>query len=819
MLTQRAALAALRAAGRLRPATRSHGAAHTVQQRSLSEIYTTKVAKKPEAKSPETQTPAAKDQGGKARPVSCAISSIPEPRAEGAGTTEKHRSAEKGASARDPKPAARAPKPAAARDPKSIAGDYILQLHKSDWSDEETWVRFCDLPRAALCHLRDIDVNCTLARIRGTRRTPGRAGATTATLRRMLRVYEEARRAGIVPDRYTYQELIAINVDLLNFEYAREWIEKMVQQGIAPTIRPYRTLLKGYSLVAGEIEGARRTWREIKAKVEGGLLAPETAGEAAPALDLATYTCIISAEARAGHFDRAVGLLDEMAAAGVKADIALRNAILGALLKYRGLDAGLTEATLMEESGFELDGHTYALLLGAACSEQRVDEARRLLGAAADRGIVPPSHIIQSLPLDALEILDAMAALPAERRVRLYNVLVEAAMRRNSFDKVLQLTDHMRGCGVAANTVTYAMLLDALNKAGRLEQAKAMFNRLLDGGEVELDVHIFGIMIDACGRNGDVRGMFLLKGEMRRRGLAATESVYNSILSALARWRQDNLQAVMAVAGELDRSRTQVAPTARTFSAIFAAFVAQARRRKLGDGELRFLQTWYGYAGSKYYVARDGYFYFMAVRAFLAAGRLADAMAAFGDMARQAELDPSAAGKFAEKPRALLDLMQLAVERQEFEAALEVWRRWLPLGLPPMPAATNMALFAYDQTGRIQAAQDMVRALLVRQDAPDPLAFCPGAVTEHVLAMYIAMLVKHGRLDAVVPALRQWTEAAQPASAESGAGVRPASHRLTERTVSKLSLALQKSRHPDAAKTRAEALAFVDRHFPEAVPV
>ncbi|KAJ2357877.1 hypothetical protein GGF43_001193 [Coemansia sp. RSA 2618] len=705
------------------------------------------------------------------------------------------------------------------KDPKLQAEDYITDLHKADWTGEETWVRFSRLPRKSHEYLRDIDINCTLANVRGTEKAlakGSRLAPTTITLNRMLEIFEAAKLAGIVPDRYTYQELIAINVDLLNFKYAHDWVEKMIQQGVVPTIRPYRTILKGYSTVPSEIDSARRFWHEIKNKIAAGLIAAEGSAEPIRAVDLLTYTCYIAAESKSGNFANVLSVLDEMEQAEIKPDITVRNTILEGLVRFRGLDAGLQEAKLMEQSGYELNGFSYSSLLNAAIKEQRSKEVCKLLEAAAAKNVVPPAHIVQKFELDPFDVLKIMAALQDSQKVRLYNALIEAAMRRNDFSQVLQLIDHLRQHNVEANVVTYTLLLDALNKAGRLDQAKSMFTKVFSTGQLKPDAHIYSIMIDACGRHGDVKAMFWFKNQMRRQGLAVSEPIYNSILSALSKWRQGNLQAVMLTASEMENAKPAVKPTSRTFSAIFAAFVAQANRRRLGDGELEFLQTWYRFAGDKYYVAKDSYLYFMAINAFVSARCLPDAMAAFSDMVRDYEENRSVVGGYSRKPTRMLDLIKLAIEHQEFGAALEVWNNWLRLRLPPVAKAAELALFACDQMGQPNMALNIIRGLLARDSGSAETVYLPQLVDESVLALYIAIMIKHDRLDEIMPVVQLWTSATTDAS-DSLTSV--PMHRLSEATVANIVALLRRNNHPDAPKIAGELLTFIDTHFPDATPV
>ncbi|KAJ1742553.1 hypothetical protein LPJ68_001773 [Coemansia sp. RSA 1086] len=691
---------------------------------------------------------------------------------------------------------------------EQTAEEYIEGLHRSNWNSEETWVRFNRLPSNAIAHLRNIDLNYTLAKIRGSEKTGSRSTPTSATLNRMLAIYEAFTKSGMAPDKYTYQELIAVNVELLNFKYAYEWLDKMVKQNIVPTIRPYRTILKGYSMIPGEIDNARQLWHEIKSKVSNGRIATEGSK-----IDLSTYTCYIAAEAKAGNFARVVDILQEMDQLNVKPDITLRNTILEGLVKHRGFDAGKQEATLIEESGYELNGFSYVVLLNAAIQEKRADEISKLLVAAASKNIIPPSHIIDAISLDAMEVLQIMDAVEGEHKVRLYNTLIEAAMRGNDFSNVLHLIGHMRQNKVKANLITYTLLFDALNKAGRLDQAKSMFSKIFKSNSLKPDAHIYSIMIDACGRHGDIRSMVWFKTEMQKQGLHITEPIYNSILSALARWRQSNIQAVMMVVNELEHAKPAIKPTSRTFSAIFAAFAIQAKQRKLGSIELQFLQRWYRYAHERYFIEKDSYFYYISISAFVQSRCLTDAMTAFKDMIDGFKSNRHVAASFVKKPVQVLELIKLSVELQEYGAALEVWNRWFELRLAPMPKATELALFACDQMGQPDIARNIANGLL-QNSAATNIAFCPQMVSESVLALYIAIMIKHERLKEVMLLVQLWTDVTK---ADAAMASNPL-YQISETTVSRITGILRQCKHPEAPRLAGELLSFIDKHYPEATP-
>ncbi|KAJ1940523.1 hypothetical protein GGF37_003939 [Kickxella alabastrina] len=725
---------------------------------------------------------------------------------------------------------------------QEMAETYTYELHENEWGRDETWLRFSQLPRGSHDYLRNIDINRTLALIRGSDRRSRRDGGgapTSKTMSRMLAVYGAASEAGINPDHYTFQEMIAINVDLLDFRHAREWLARMLAKGIQPTIRPYRALLKGYSRVPGEIDNARQLWQEIKQQLSAGQISSNSSESGTSAnLDIKTYTCIIGAECKVGNFAQALSLVDEMSAAGMEPDIAVRNVILDGIANHSGMDAALEEIGHMESAGLKPDGYTYNILLNAAVREGRNEQTRELLSAAAAAGFIPSIQVVQMLPFEPVEIVDIMAEGSALDRIRVYNTLIKASMRRNNFNQVLQLIGHLRKHNVQANVVTYGMLLDALNKAGRLEQAKSMFKEIVNSRKVQPDLHIFSTMVDACGRSGDIDGMFWFKSKMSAYGVPPAEFVYNSVFSALARWRKDDLSVIMATVDELVRIRPPVRPTIRTLNSIFAAFAGHARTAGLDASETAFLRTWYANTSSKYYVVKDSYLYALALEAFTATKSLDDALTVYSDMVRHSEMDMSVVHTFAQTPGHMLGLMRLAIEQLDFEVVLRLWRDWRPLGMPESDAVVPLVLFACDQMGHPGTAQDIMRSLLTTPEAnlaataaAGSGGFYPRMVNESTLALYIGIVIKHGIKNDIIPTMELWRtsvlapslpEAASAGSLEDvrwrldGSDLR---RRLSEETVTNIIRLLWQHNSAEASDATDKILAYVDKNFPEAMPV
>ncbi|KAJ2612487.1 hypothetical protein EV177_002963 [Coemansia sp. RSA 1804] len=759
--------------------------------------------------------------------------------------------------------------------PEEQAAEYIKGIHSKSWNGEIAYSRFYLMPRESYKHLRNIDINRTLALVRGAgnnTHTGRKRTLSSNILLQMTNVYEAGIRAGIAPDRYTYQELIAINTDLMNFDRAYRLIEEMIQRGIKPTIRPYRTLLNGYSALVSEIDNARRLWQSMLAKIGRDEIAADESSDQPAKLDLATYTCIVAAECNVGNLARVTEILEEMSGAGIVADIVLRNTILGGILKHGGLDSGIKEVKFMVDSGYIPNSYTYYLLIQSAVSEERIGVVKRLLIESVKRGVTPSVKMIRKLPLLPAEILDIVTENGVEiDMIRVYNPLIGLAMRENSFNEALGLIARMRAQSIEPNTVTYSHLLDALSKANRLNEAKLIYKEAFgEGGKLVPDTHILGIMIDTCARADDIRGIFWYKMEMERRGLAPTEVIYNIILTALSRRKQMDLGAIMLTMNELMETNPPIRPSTRTLNVVYTAFQTKAEQSgKLTHAELDFLRKWYSKTSSDIdlYVPRDMFTYAFIISAFANAGLLEDALFVYSDMLKHAENDSSVRAHFTRSPKYMAKLILVCAKNQQYTKILDLWRDWRWLGIPGHEGSLRIVLFACDQVGQSTTARDIVFGLLVPpelravpgdpdssiedsaekthmrvigsngslpinlEDSPFIHDYQPAIVSGSVLALFVGIAIKHGMIEYIMPALnllrQNKPKTSRPILSLAGGDDEGDSHasklgvntRFSSDNAAKILALLQESKHESSKEIINDFLTFIEDNFPEAAPV
>lgn len=190
----------------------------------------------------------------------------------------------------------------------------------------------------------------------------------------------------------------------------------------------------------------------------------------------------------------------------------------------------------------------------------------------------------------ALEIFHAMQLVACiQPNTFSYSAAISACGRAGKwqqaealFNELLHRSKHDHRC--RPNTVTYSALISAYEKAGLLDHALHAFRQQLDRG-VEPDLITYSSLISACERQGQLNQALDLLDAMHSQGLAGTPKLYNSLIAA-AGSSGDWESALEVFLGMLC---AQVDPNQQSCSALMAALVSgdQARHALLLLGECR----------------------------------------------------------------------------------------------------------------------------------------------------------------------------------------------------------------------------------------
>lgn len=230
----------------------------------------------------------------------------------------------------------------------------------------------------------------------------------------------------------------------------------------------------------------------------------------------------LSACARAGRWERALGLLDDMQLKGLAPNMISYSAAISACSKGGCWERALQLLQEMRRAGHSPNVISYSAAI-SACDK----------GGQWER---------------ALALLQEMINLGLEADVVSYNAAISACTKGKQWAAALSLLEQMHKVGVAPNVITYNATIAACEKGDQWMRALMLLDEMRLTGN-RPDVISYNSSIGACDRGAQGRRAVGLLQEMRRAGIEIEAISYSGAISACA--KEGRLPMTMKLLNEM----------------------------------------------------------------------------------------------------------------------------------------------------------------------------------------------------------------------------------------------------------------------------
>ena len=345
----------------------------------------------------------------------------------------------------------------------------------------------------------------------------------TATATELL---DDLRSNGVHPPDHLLTSVFSTEIALGRLPAARGLVRRMGHAGVAGSAEEYGVLAKDVL--------ARRAIKDAEALVPAMIAAGRP-----PSPELCASLVAMIARTHVERAEALLGVLDE---AGVEVGTEARSAIVSA--HASGTDVKATRRALeaVDAKGDGVTSHHRNLLLAGIIQQGSADASWREALKLVDAGAIPSGANLDGLvKLDlavgkwwrALGGLDWMVMLgvppPANRVADLVGQLLE-----EDVDKALAVYREFAGHGVPPDRRRGGQLVDALVRAGRLDEARTLLRQLATGKVLTKGQH-WSSLLSALARkrrNDDVRAVV---DEMVAVGVRPTSADAARILTSILR--------------------------------------------------------------------------------------------------------------------------------------------------------------------------------------------------------------------------------------------------------------------------------------------
>ncbi|KNC96288.1 pentatricopeptide repeat domain-containing protein [Spizellomyces punctatus DAOM BR117] len=288
------------------------------------------------------------------------------------------------------------------------------------------------------------------------------------------------------------------------------------------------------------------------------------------------YTSLLAAYFKHNESERARNLLEELKTRQIQFDVVTYGSIIHGYTKMKDMDSAEEWVRAMAKTGHEPNEIVYGHIINGYLNAGNPEKARQILHMMKENGIVQPGHMcyaplvnyylkagqwenaeelkleMSNLPsvhtryhsiyrpyiqhhLDCDEVASADklvdelqgAGIPLDERV--YGLYITYFARRLDYAQALQWL-HRAEQASEASYPCYSSLLNSYARRGRVDDAEALFERMMANG-VQPNAGTFAIMMRAHGRAGNPQKAVLIWEQLRTLKVALDGRIVGHFLS------------------------------------------------------------------------------------------------------------------------------------------------------------------------------------------------------------------------------------------------------------------------------------------------
>ncbi|EYU33400.1 hypothetical protein MIMGU_mgv1a023529mg [Erythranthe guttata] len=299
------------------------------------------------------------------------------------------------------------------------------------------------------------------------------------------------------------------------------------------------------------------------------------------------FGCVMVSFSRAGHFRKAMQVLNLMQKAGIELDVSICNTAVNVLVEWEKLEKALRFVQRMQVVGIEPNVVTYNCLIKGYCEKNLVEDAMKLIVEMPLRGCSP----------DKVSYYTVMGFLCKERRIDelrglldkmlkesnlvpdqvTYNTLIHMLSKYGHAEEALGFIREAEERGFHVDKVGHTAVVNCFCQEGRIDRAKDLVDEMLLKGCTP-DVVTYTAVLHGFCRIGEIERAKKLLQQMYKHGCKPNCVSYTALLNGLC------LNGKSSEAREMmNMSEGMWAPNAVTYSVVMHGFRREGKLSEACD--------------------------------------------------------------------------------------------------------------------------------------------------------------------------------------------------------------------------------------------
>merc|ERR1719389_1459545 len=283
-------------------------------------------------------------------------------------------------------------------------------------------------------------------------------------------------------------------------------------------------------------------------------------------VDVVSYNTLLKAHLRGGQLAKARAMLDEMSAAGIKANQVTYNEMLNAMVGVKDRKGMWTLVGDMAEQGMSPNSVTCSIILKSLAGHSAPQDIRRAMDLidrmSEDMDEVLFASVIEAcVRIGQLDLLSQKLQQYASKggltglTAPTYGSMIKAYGRARDIERVRELWGEMRRRNVKPTSITLGCMVDALVTNAQPDEALTLVQDIAEDAAARdiLNTVVYSTLLKGFAQSRQPEKVQKVFEEMQEAGIACNTVSYNTMIDANARTgrmdRCDELFQQMQAAG------------------------------------------------------------------------------------------------------------------------------------------------------------------------------------------------------------------------------------------------------------------------------
>ncbi|OEL35605.1 Pentatricopeptide repeat-containing protein [Dichanthelium oligosanthes] len=330
---------------------------------------------------------------------------------------------------------------------------------------------------------------------------------------------------------------------------AQELLREMAHEGIQPNSYTYNIIVSGLCK-----EGKAFDVRRVEDFIRRGMMTP----------DVVTYTSLLHAYCSKGNIAAANRILDEMAQKGCAPNSFTYNVLLQSLWRAGRTTEAESLLERMGEKGYSLDTASCNIIIDGLCRNSRLDVAMGIVDGMWQEGSLALGRLGNSFLSVASDSSSRQRCLPD--RIT-YSILISALCKEGRFDEAKKKLLEMIVKDISPDSVIYDTFIHGYCKHGKTSLASKVLRDMEKKG-CNPSTRTYNLLIRGLEEKHKSDDIVKLMSEMKEKGICPNVMTYNSLIRSFC--ERGMVNKAMPLLDEM--LQNEIVPNVTSFHLLIKAF-------------------------------------------------------------------------------------------------------------------------------------------------------------------------------------------------------------------------------------------------------